>query len=157
MKISIKHLIIISLMITVFWGCKKGGGTPEPVVSDTTKPTISITNPIAGQVFAPGNTIAFHASFTDNVKLKSYNIAIIKVVTGGFILKNVPSPVAWSYTKPATNFNSGVKQQDITLNDIVIPTDINGSPVATGNYNFQVSCIDDSGNATTTNLVIKLN
>ena len=157
MKILIKHLIVFCLLIATYSSCKKGGSTSETPVSDTTNPTISIIKPTAGQVFVVGNNIAFQAGFADNAKLKSYSIAVTKVVTGGFILKNVPVPVAWSYTKAATSFTSGVKQQDITLNDIVVPLDINGSPVATGDYNFKVSCVDDAGNTTTTTLVIKIN
>jgi len=93
MKISIKYLIIISLLITAFSGCKKGGGSTDPLNPDTAKPTISITNPIAGQAFVSGNIITFLATFSDNIKLKSYEIAVNKVVTSGFILKNVPISV----------------------------------------------------------------
>ena len=158
MKTAIKYLIVSTLLITVVYGCKKGGTTPEPIIPDTTVPTISVTKPTAGQVFVPGNTITFQASFTDNDKLGSYDIAITKKITSAFILKNVPTPVPWSYTKGSVSFPTGPKTTDITY-DIHIPLDINGSPLATGDYNFVVTCTDAAGNITITpsNLYIKIN
>ena len=155
MKTAFKYLIVISLLITMVYGCKKGGSTPVPI-PDTTNPTISITQPTAGQEFVSGNAITFKATFADNDNLKSYDIAISKVLATGFVLKNVPTPVAWIYTKPSASFTSGVKQQDINLSDIIIPMDITGSPVATGDYNFKVTCIDGSGNSTSTTIIIKI-
>ncbi len=149
-------LIFTLLMIFLCFGCKKKDATPM-VIPDTTKPGITITSPTAGQSFLVGNTIAFQASFSDNELLKNYDITISKVITGGFILKNVPTPVAWSYTKTATNFNTGAKQQSITLNDITIPTLINSSPVATGKYNFKVTCTDGANNTAETTLEININ
>jgi hypothetical protein len=154
MKTAIKYLIVISLLIITVYGCKKNK-TPEPI-PDTTKPSLSIAQPTAGQEFVPGNTIPFHATFTDNDMLKSYDISISKVLATGFLLKNVPTPVPWTYTKSSTNFTTGVKQQEVTLSDIVIPMDISGSPVATGNYNFTVNCIDGSNNSTSTTIIFKI-
>ena len=146
------------LTASVITGCKKKDTTVTPVVvPDTTKPTITITQPTAGQVFTIGNTISFQASFSDNELLKTYDITISKVVTSGMILKVVPTPVAWSYSKIATSFNTGVKTQAITLSDIVIPTIINSSPVATGKYNFKVTCTDGSNNTAETILEITIN
>lgn len=156
MKNTLKYLIVISLLITMVYGCKKSS-TPEPIIPDTTLPTISITKPTAGQVFVPGNTITFQATFADNEKLASYEIAINKVIAGGFILKNVVIPVDWSYTKSSTNFTSGVKQQEINLTDIIIPMDISGKPVATGKYNFKVTCVDGSGNKKDNTVEININ
>ena len=156
MKISNNMLILTSLTFLLCFGCKKKDTTPV-VIPDTTKPGITITAPTAGQSFIVGNTIAFQATFSDNELLKTYDITISKVITGGFILKSVPTPIAWSYTKTATNFNTGVKQQSITLSDITIPTLINSSPVATGKYNFKVSCTDGSNNTSETTLEININ
>ena len=156
MKTLNNLLVFTYLTIFLCVGCKKKDTTPV-VVPDTTKPTITITSPTAGQSFIVGNTIVFQASFSDNELLKTYDIAISKVITVGFILKNVPTPVAWTYTKSATNFNIGVKQQSITLNDITIPTLINSSPVATGKYNLKVTCVDGSNNTAETTLEININ
>ena len=152
MKTPVNYLIIISLLaIITFSGCKKGGSpVPEPVVPDTTKPTINITKPTAGQSLTVGSLLAFQATFSDNVQLKSYEIVISKVIAGGLTLKSVPTPVDWSYTKSATSFGTGAKQQEITLGDITIPMDISGKPVSTGKYNFKVTCVDSSNNSTDT-------
>lgn len=158
MRTTVKCLIITSLFTIGFTGCKKGGGTtPDPIVPDSTKPTITITKPTAGQSFNVGNSIAFQATFSDNIQLKSYEIAISKVITGGFILKNVLTPVNWSYAKSATTLSASPKQQEITLSDIVVPLDINGNPVSTGKYNFKVTCVDSSNNSTETTLEININ
>lgn len=158
MKNSIKYLVFICFLAVILSGCKKGSTPePDPVIPDTTKPTISITKPTAGQAFVPGNTISFQATFADNKNLKNYEIAITKVIPVGLILKNVPTPVAYSYTKSATSFNSGVKQQEIILNDITIPLLIGTSPVAIGDYNFKITCVDGSDNTFSTTLIIKIN
>lgn len=157
MKKSIQYFVVICLLVSVFSACKKSS-TPAPLpIPDTTKPTISVTKPTVGQVFIPGSTINFQATFTDNDKLGNYDIAITKKIPVGFILKNVPVPVKWSYTKGSVSFPTGSKTKDI-LYDILIPLDINGSPLEKGDYNFVVTCTDASGNVTTTNdLYIKIN
>jgi len=156
MQILSKYLILVGLLVSILACSKKGSVAPVPV-PDTTNPTITITQPAAGQVFAVGNTITFQASFADNDKLGSYSITVTKVLTSGMVLKNVPTPVAWSYSKTATSFTSGVKQQNITLNDITIPLLIGTSPVLTGKYNFNVSCVDGSNNSASTTIEININ
>lgn len=157
MKTAIRYLMVISLLTVTLYGCKKGGTTPDPVVPDTTKPTISIIQPTAGQSFVAGNTITFQATFNDNKELKSYEIAVYKVVTGGLTLKNVPTSVPFSYTKSSTNFASSIKQQEISLSDIVIPPNTATTIVSPGNYNFKVTCVDISNNSSETTLVININ
>jgi hypothetical protein len=159
MKFSIKYFAISFLLISTLSCSKKSGTvTPDPIIPDTPKPTITIIKPTAAQAFVAGNTIMFQVTFNDNVKLGSYDIAITKVVLGGFIQKNIPTPVAWSYTKGSTNFTSGVKQQEINLDNISIPLLIGTSPVATGDYNFTVSCVDAAGNiAIPITVVFKIN
>jgi len=157
MRNAFKFFIVISLLFTTLYGCKKGGTTPEPIIPDTTLPSISITKPTAGQAFVAGNAITFQATFSDNDKIASYEIAINKVIATGLILKNVVTPVNWSFTKSSTSFTSGVKLQEINLTDIIIPMDIGGKPVATGKYNFKVSCIDGSGNKKENTIEININ
>ena len=149
-------MIIICLLSTIGYSCKKGGSTPDPVIPDTTKPTISIAKPTAGQAFAPGNTITFQATFKDNEKLGSYEIAVTKVVTAGMSLKNVPVFESWGYTKASTSFSAGVKQADINL-DISIPLlNANSTAITPGDYNFKITCVDTSNNSVSNILVIKL-
>lgn len=159
MKLSIKYFVIICLLISSISCSKKSGTvTPDPIIPDTTKPTITIVKPTAAQVFVAGSPITFQATFSDNEKLGSYDISITKVVLAAFIQKNVPTPVAWSYTKGSTNFTSSVKQQEINLSDISIPLLIGTSPVATGDYNFTVKCVDSAGNiAIPITIVVKIN
>jgi len=158
MKTSTKYLIVISFLVLTFSGCNKGGGTtPDPIVPDTTKPTISILKPTAGQSFVAGNTIVFQAAFSDNVSLKNYEIVISKIVTGGLILKNVPTSVPFSYNKSSTSFPSGVKQQEINLSDIVIPSNTITTIVTPGKYNLKVTCVDGSNNSSETILEININ
>jgi len=155
MRVLIKYLIIIYLLITVAAACKKKSSViAEP--PDTTKPTITIVQPTAGQAFVTGNTIAFQATFSDNKELKSYEVTVSKVVTGGMILKIVPNVVPFSYTKTAT-FGAGVKQQEVTLSDIVIPLHTATTLVATGKYNVKVTCTDTANNTAETILEININ
>jgi hypothetical protein len=154
MKILSKYFILTGLLITILSCSKKGSVAPVP---DTTNPTISITQPAVGQAFSTGNTITFQATFADNDKLGSYSITVTKVITSGMVLKNVLTPVAWSYSKSATSFSTGVKQQAITLNDITIPLLIGTSPVLSGKYDFNVSCVDGSNNSVSTTIEININ
>lgn len=157
MKIFAIYVIITCLLIISIIGCKKKGGVvPDPIVPDTTKPTIAITKPTAGQLFVPGSIIAFQAIFNDNVMLKSYQIVISKVVTGGLTLKIVPVSIPFSYTKPSTNFNADAKQQEVILSDITIPINTSTTVVTTGKYNFKVTCIDISNNISETTLEINI-
>jgi len=156
MQILSKYLILVGLLVSILACSKKGSVAPVPV-PDTTNPTITITQPSAGQAFVVGNTITFQASFADNDKLGNYSITVTKVITSGMVLKNVLTPVAWSYSKSATNFTTGVKQQNITLNDITIPLLIGTSPVLTGKYDFNVSCVDGSNNNASTTIEININ
>ncbi len=156
MKFQIK-LLTITLLLLFFLGCKKGSTGPDPIIPDTIKPTITITKPTAAQAFNAGTTIPFEASFSDNVKLQNYEVAISKTPAGGFILKNVPTSLPFSYTKSLTNFNTGVKQQNIILSDIAIPANNTTTITTPGNYNLKVTCFDGSGNKTETILVISIN
>jgi len=155
MRTSIKFLIAFSFLLVSFPGCKKGGNA-DPV-PDISKPTISIIKPTARQLFSAGNAIAFQAVFSDNINLKSYDIAINKLITGGLTLKIVPTSVSFSYIKSLTNFGPGVKQQEIILNDILIPSNTVSTIVTPGKYNLKVTCIDGSNNSSETNLEININ
>lgn len=157
MKTSTKYLMVISLLTISLSGCKKVGTTPDPVVHDTTKPTISIAKPSAVQVFVAGNTFPFQTTFNDNKELKSYEIAINKVVVGGLTLKIVPTSVPFSYLKSSTSFTSGVKQQEINLSNIIIPSNTATTFVTPGKYNFKVTCVDGSNNSIETILEININ
>ncbi len=156
MKITLRILTAISLIILVFSGCKKGSSTTPVVVPDTTKPTISFTKPTAGQQFVAGNNIPFQVTFSDNEKLKSYDVAISQKVLGGMILKIVPTSVPFSYTKSSTSLAGG-KSQEVTLTDINLPANTATTITTTGIYNVKVTCMDGSDNSTSTTLEITIN
>ena len=113
--------------------------------------------PAAGQIFNAGNTIAFQATFTDNKELKSYDIAVSKVITGGLILKVVPTSLPFVYNKTSASFTSGIKQQEIILSDIIIPSNTATTFVTPGKYNFKVTCMDGSNNSAEIILEININ
>ena len=152
MKTSAKYLIVISLIVISIFGCKKSSSAV-----DTIKPVISISKPTAGQIFTAGSTIAFQATFSDNENLKSYEISINQVATGGLILKIVPTSVPFSYLKSATSFTAGTKQQEINLNDIVIPLNTATTFVTPGKYKLKVVCVDGSNNSFENILEININ
>ena len=155
MKYSIKILFFCSLYVMIITGCSKGGGSAPVAVPDTTKPTISITSPTAGQSFVAGNAISFQATFADNVALQSYDIAVSKKVLGGFMLKVVPTSVPFSYIKSTTALSG--KSQTISLSDIIIPANTATTIVTTGVYNFKVNCVDSSNNANSTTIEFNIN
>jgi hypothetical protein len=72
------------------------------------------------------------------------------------ILKIVPLVKPFSYTKSGT-FGTGIKQQEVTLSDIVIPLHTATELVATGKYNVKVSCTDAANNTAEVILEISIN
>ncbi len=160
MKILLKQSIVFSLLIITLFGCSKDSGTTPVVIPDTTKPTISISKPSAGQVFTSGIAVVnipFEATFADNVNLKSYSVAISKKIVGGMILKIVPTSVPFAYTKSTTSLNSGVKSQVVTLSDINLPANTANQIVTTGVYNLTVTCNDGSDNLASTTIEFTIN
>ena len=155
MKSTIKYLIVVNLLAGILSGCSKGGSNPPVVVPDTTKPTITITNPVAGTTFSAGSNIPFQATFADNVALQSYSVAVSQKVLGGLALKVVPTSVPFTYTKSTTGLSG--KSQPITLSDINIPANTATTIVTTGVYNLKVTCTDSSNNSANTTLEITIN
>jgi hypothetical protein len=153
MKTSIQYLAVL---ILILFGCKKGSSPVPVVIPDTTKPTISVLKPTAGQSFTNGTAILFQATFSDNEKLKSYDIAVSQKVTGGMILKVVPISTPFSYTKSSTILSGG-KTQDVSVSDITIPANTATNIVTPGTYNFKVTCVDGSDNSTSTTIEITIN
>ncbi len=154
MRSPIRQLIVIFVLAAVISGCSKGGSNSPVVVTDTTKPSILITAPTAGQQFSAGNNIPFQVTFSDNEALKSYDVAISQNLLGGLILKVVPTSVPFTYTKSTTTLTG--KSQVITLSDINIPSNTLTQIVSTGSYNLKVTCTDGSNNTTSTTLIINI-
>jgi hypothetical protein len=151
MKTSIKYLMVMIFAILSLLGCKKVV-TP---VTDTVKPAITIVSPSPGQTFSAGSTIAFQATFSDNINLKSYEIGVSQKIAGGLILKIIPTSVPFSYTKSTTAFDAGLKQQEIR-HDINIPANSTTTNTAPGIYNFRVTFSDSSDNVTSITVEINI-
>jgi Domain of unknown function (DUF4625) len=154
MRSPIRQLIVLCVLAAVISGCSKGGSNSPVVVPDTTKPTIVIAAPTAGQIFSAGNNIPFQVTFSDNEALKSYDAAISQNLLGGLILKVVPTSVPFTYAKSTTTLTG--KSSVITLSDINIPVNSLEKIVTTGSYNLKVTCTDSSNNTTSTTLIINI-
>lgn len=154
MKYSRTYLIVLSILISILSGCSKGGSTAPVVVPDTTKPTIVISSPTAGQTFTAGGTIPIQVAFSDNEALKSYDITISKNLTSGVILKVVPISVPFTYSSGTTTLSG--KSQSATLN-ISIPANTPTQIVTPGTYDLKVNCIDSSTNSASVTLIITIN
>ena len=72
-----KRILIPSLFLLLFAGCKKG---------DDTAPTISITSPSDNQSFAAGTTVHIKATIADNVEIHHVHLYVTNSNTGAQIL-----------------------------------------------------------------------
>lgn len=111
---------------------------------DTTKPQILILEPAEEQVFQPGETIHFGAEFLDNEELRSYKIDI-HPNEDGHDHKNSRGEGEWSFQK-SWQFEAGKRNANIHHEEIVIPVEVDGVPIHTGDYHFLVYCTDKAGN-----------
>lgn len=135
---SITALLFASLLIL---SCEKDDET-----IDTTKPTVTISEPHNEDAFKPGDEIHFEAEFSDNIALESYKIDI-HINADGHAHK--PSTIteeddheAWDYE--FIDKLSGASQQ--VMEHFAIPTQVNGKPIEEGEYDFGIYTIDASGN-----------
>jgi hypothetical protein len=109
--------------------------------TDTTKPFIVLISPEEDQHFHPGETINFHAVFSDNVELASYKIEIHHA-GDGHTHKNENAEWYFVYTAPI----SGNQTTYNALHEIEIPMEIAGEAIEVGHYHLGVYLIDASGN-----------
>lgn len=105
---------------------RAAGSTPPPSGTDTTPPTISISQPVTGTTYT--NTIPFSANVSDASGLSNVWIGL-----GG---NPIPAAV---YTSPSTTLFSG--SLDVTQ-------------VAPGTYYFYVAAQDNAGNQNSTNFQV---
>jgi len=111
---------------------------------DTTKPVIELHEPADGDTLFIGYETHLEMDLSDNVKLKSYKVDIHNNFDGHGHTKSATTDVAWTFTKSWDV--SGLKNTHIHHHEIEVPTTINGSPIAKGNYHFMLYCTDEAGN-----------
>lgn len=135
-----KNIILILLLLSigvVLTSCSKDD-------KDTTKPQIMILEPSDDQVFYPGEAIHFGAEFIDNEELSSYKIDI-HPNEDGHDHKSTRGEGEWIFQK-SWQFEAGKRNANIHHEEIVIPVEVDGSPIHTGDYHFLVYCTDKAGN-----------
>lgn len=138
---NIKYIIIaivLSTAGTIFSSCKKESG-------DTEKPIIKLESPEEHQILYAGNDIHFEVEFSDNIELKSYKVDIHDNFDGHSHKKTKHEGAIWHFQQ-SWNFEVGKKNAHIHHHEIVIPTEIEGEEIATGDYHFMVYCTDAAGN-----------
>lgn len=135
---KIKILAMVILAITFFTSC-------EDEEVDTTKPTITVTGPEEEEVLYTGSDVHFEVDFADDMELKSYKVDIHSNFDGHDHKAPTSDSVAWSFQK-SWNFDAGQKNSHVHHHEIVIPTEIDGVKLATGDYHFMIYCTDAAGN-----------
>jgi hypothetical protein len=147
MKCICKFINILVVFVMVI-SCSKGGSTPEPIVADTTKPTISVADPTSNKSVLLGSALHLQMDLSDNVELKSYKVTIAKSLKGV-----VTSDWAFTQTWPIA---AGKKSFAVNHNEIVVPLTVTGNQTTTGNYDLTVVCSDIAGNEISSTLSIVL-
>lgn len=132
-------LMTLSLSAGIFTACNKEcEECPKPAPSaDVAKPAISVVSPASNNTFTGGDTIAFHAWFTDNRELSQYRIEIHSSSDGHSHGKQ-------SGIAPHFKFDTIVNITGVnTEQRLFIPTP---AGAAAGPYHFIVSAVDKAGN-----------
>ncbi|MFI3298546.1 MAG: DUF4625 domain-containing protein [Rikenellaceae bacterium] len=139
MKKNLKSLAFIALTLfaSTFISCDKEG-------TDTTKPTITLGEPVDGEEITAGNTsgVHFEAEFEDDVELGSYKVDIHSNFDGHShvsALTKSDETVDFSFTQ--TWDISGQRNASVHHHEIIIPED-----ATPGNYHMMIYCTDAAGN-----------
>jgi hypothetical protein len=111
---------------------------------DTSKPVIDLHEPADGDTLFIGYDTHLEMDLSDNEKLKSYKVDIHNNFDDHGHTKSTSANEAWTFTKSWDV--SGLKNTHIHHHEIVIPTTVNGSPIAKGKYHFMIYCTDEAGN-----------
>jgi len=139
----------LSIVILSIYSCSKGDSSSDPVpVADTTKPVISLIDPITNKNFILGSPLHLQMDLSNNVELKSYKVVITKSLKGV-----VTSDWAFSQT---WTIAAGKKTFTVNHSEITVPLSVTGNQTTTGNYDLTVTCTDTAGNESTTTITIIL-
>ncbi len=129
-----KSLLIALLFgsVLLFIACNDD----DPV--DVTAPTITMEEPVYGEMIAAGEVIHFDALFEDDVQLATYNIDIHNNFDGHGHARIAVAPFDYEASFPLTGLIDDVHE------DIEVPSDATAGP-----YHLTVEAIDAAGNSTT--------
>lgn len=132
-------LMTLSLSVGIFTACNKEcEECPKPVpLADVAKPGISVVTPTANATYTGGDTIKFHAWFTDNRELSQYRLEIHSASDGHSHGKS--ESFAPFFTFDTIVNIIGVNTEAVLF--IPTPTD-----AAAGLYHFIVHAVDKAGN-----------
>ena len=123
---------------------------------DTEKPAFDNTNstPKDGDKFAPGDTIYFHQSFTDNEELGSFNIEIhnnfdhhshsTESISKHGDHEHGEAEDAWVFNQDY-EIPSGKKNYTADFKILIPKTTADGDPIAEGDYHFMIRVTDKAG------------
>ncbi len=137
---NIKFSIIVFMLAVagIFSSCEKDE-------ADTVQPVIEVSGPEANEVLYVGSKIHFEVDFSDDVELKSYKVDIHDNFDGHTHKSTKHEGTPWHFQQ-SWDFEAGKKSAHVHHHEIVIPTEIAGEEVATGDYHFMVYCTDAAGN-----------
>ncbi len=133
-----KIFALVFLTIALFASCEKEE-------ADTTKPTITVNAPGDEEVLYTGVDVHFDVDFADDVELKSYKVDIHSNFDGHEHKNPTADSIAWTFQK-SWSFDAGLKNSHVHHHEIVIPTEVDGVKLATGDYHFMIYCTDAAGN-----------
>lgn len=110
---------------------------------DTEKPVIILNVPTDHEAHLPGEELHLEADFSDNVELGSYKVEIHSAADG-HEHRGENAEGEWFYTQTA-EIPAGLKITSIHEH-IMIPTEVNGTPIAEGHYHLGIFLTDKAGN-----------
>lgn len=147
---TIKHIVLFSILsiALALSSCEK-----EEV--DTVKPVIEVSGPAEDAVLYIGSGIHFEVEFSDDVELKSYKVDIHSNFDGHSHKSLLAEGAEWHFQQ-SWDFDAGQKNAHVHHHEIVVPEQINGEPIATGNYHFMIYCTDAAGNETWTAVPVEI-
>lgn len=148
MKSNVKWLFPVILLVATLSCGKSTTDTPPVVTTDTTVPSITLTDPTPGKSYLLGAALHLQMDLSDNVELKSYKVVIAKNLKGV-----VTSDWAFSQSWPIA---AGKKTLAVNHNEITVPLTVTGNQTTTGNYDLTITCYDASNNETSKTLTIAL-
>lgn len=157
-----KNVFILSVLAISF---AFGFSSCQKEEVDIEQPTITLNSPTAHAVLTIGDEHGVHLDMelADNVALSSYKINIHANFDGHHHAPRQKAPsisaqndsVPFEFTKIWTDIN-GQKTAKIHHHEIIIPKELNGKPVKTGDYHLIIYCLDKAGNESYTAVEMEL-